>query len=281
MKSRGIQGAIVDWYGPRSGPKNDSTIQLMKEAERQGLEFGISEDAGALSDCKQRCDVTAHLISDLQYVADRFESSSAYVRFENRPALFFFGLENYPIDWRCVKQALRSRPLFFFRNSGAFTDPNADGAYAWIAPETATPNDPMALKYLERFYTKARTSSKIAMGSAYKGFDDAEAGWGKGRVIEQQCGRTWLATFAEIARFYSSKINCALSSFPRGMTTRRAPRSKAASRTASAYRAVSADTLTWNVSGPESTVDHYIVLAKRGSEWSEAAEVPTGKPYDP
>ena len=36
MISRGIQGAIVDWYGPRSGPKNDSTILLMKEAEDRG-----------------------------------------------------------------------------------------------------------------------------------------------------------------------------------------------------------------------------------------------------
>ena len=45
----------------------------------------------------------------------------------------------------------------------------------------------------------------MAMGSAYKGFDDAEAGWGKGRVIEQQCGHTWLSTFAEISRFYSVK----------------------------------------------------------------------------
>jgi hypothetical protein len=192
MISRGIHGAIVDWYGPRSGSKNDSTILLMKEAERQGLEFAISEDAGALADCKQGCDVTAHLISDLQYVADRFESSPAYVRFDGRPPVFFFGLEKYSIDWRRVKQTLRPKPLLFFRNSGAFNDPDADGAYSWIAPETVNPSDPMATKYLERFYSKAQTSNKIAMGSAYKGFDDAEASWGKGRVIDMQCGHTWL-----------------------------------------------------------------------------------------
>jgi hypothetical protein len=33
MISRGIQGAIVDWYGPNSGSKNESTNLLMKEAE--------------------------------------------------------------------------------------------------------------------------------------------------------------------------------------------------------------------------------------------------------
>ena len=66
------------------------------------------------------------------------------------------------------------------------------------------PGDPMAMQYLDRFYSKAQNSNKIAMGSAYKGFDDSEAGWGKGRVIDQQCGKTWLATFAEAGRFYSS-----------------------------------------------------------------------------
>jgi len=35
MISRGLQGAIVDWYGPDSGLKNQSTILLMKEAERE------------------------------------------------------------------------------------------------------------------------------------------------------------------------------------------------------------------------------------------------------
>jgi hypothetical protein len=51
MASRGIQGAIVDWYGPDSGSKNESTILLMKEAERQNFEFALSEDAGSLGDC--------------------------------------------------------------------------------------------------------------------------------------------------------------------------------------------------------------------------------------
>jgi hypothetical protein len=64
--------------------------------------------------------------------------------------------------------------------------------------------DPMALQYLERFYSKAQQSSKIAVGSAYKGFDDADASWGKGRVIDQRCGQTWLSTFAVVGRFYSA-----------------------------------------------------------------------------
>ena len=277
MISRGIQGAIVDWYGPRSGSKNDSTILLMKEAERQGLEFAISEDAGALSDCKQDCDVTGHLISDLQYVADRFESSPAYVRFDGRPAVFFFGMEKYPIEWRRVKQSLQPKPLFFFRNSGAFSDPDADGAYSWLAPETVNPSDPIAMKYLERFYSKAQTSNKIAMGSAYKGFDDAEASWGKGRVIDMQCGHTWLTTFSEASRFYSATHQLPALIIPTWNDYEEGTEIETGiDNCVSLQGRLNADTLSWNVSGPEDTIDHYVVLVQRGSEWTEASDLPSG-----
>src|SRR6266567_6697532 len=162
MISRGISGAIVDWYGPNSGSKNESTVLLMKEAERQNFEFGISEDVGSLAECKKRgCDVTEQLTSDLKYAAEHFEASPAYVRFDGRPAVFFFGLEKYSIDWRRVRRSLPLKPLFFFRNSGAFSNPDGDGGYAWIAPETASPADPMAMQYLDRFYSKAQSSNKI------------------------------------------------------------------------------------------------------------------------
>src|SRR5207302_3455896 len=83
MMSRGIQGAIVDWYGPNSGSKNESTKLLMQEAERGNFEFAISEDAGSLADCEKRhCDLTAQLISGLRYATQHFESSPAYLRFE-------------------------------------------------------------------------------------------------------------------------------------------------------------------------------------------------------
>ena len=107
MLSRGIQGAIVDWYGPGAGLKHESALLVMKESERQGLEFAVSEDAGALGDCEKRgCDVTAELVSDLNYAAEHLEGSPAYIRFQGRPAVFFFGLEKYRIDWRRVRQAV-------------------------------------------------------------------------------------------------------------------------------------------------------------------------------
>jgi hypothetical protein len=279
MLSRGLQGAIVDWYGPDSGVKNQSTILLMKEAERQsGFEFAISEDAGSVRECAKRgCNPTDKLISDLTYAAEHFESSPAYLRFDGRPAVFFFGLETSPIDWRRVRQSLPLNPLLFFRNSGTFTNPDADGAYAWIAPETESSADPMALQYLERFYSKGQHSNKIAMGSAYKGFNDSEASWGKGRVIDQQCGRTWLATFAEAGRFYSSSHQLPALIIPTWNDYEEGTEIETGIDNCVQVKAgISGDKLDWNISGSEDTIARYLILAQQGSEWNQVAEVPAG-----
>lgn len=278
MMSRGIQGAIVDWYGPDSGSKNKSTILLMKEAERQNFEFAVSEDAGALSECQKRgCDVTRQLISDLRFAAEHFEESPAYIRFEGRPAVFFFGLEKLPIDWRQVRESVPQRPLFFFRNSVAFSNPDSDGGYSWIAPETAGPDDPMAMKYLERFYSKAQNSNKIVMGSAYKGFDDAEASWGKGRVIEQRCGQTWLATLSEAGRFYSSRHQLAALIIPTWNDYEEGTEIESGiDNCVSVETSLSEDRLTWTITGSENTIDHFVVFAGTGREWTEAANLPSG-----
>jgi len=62
----------------------------------------------------------------------------------------------------------------------------------------------MMLSYIDGFYTAAQSSSKYTVGSGYKGFNDTLAAWGSNRIINQQCGLTWLDTFAEARRYYSS-----------------------------------------------------------------------------
>jgi hypothetical protein len=277
MISRGIQGAIVDWYGPDSGAKNESTILLMKEAERQNFEFAVSEDAGALGDCERHgCNVTDQLIHDLNYAAEHFENSPAYIRFNKRPAVFFFGLEKYPIDWNRVRHSLPLTPLFFFRNSGSFANNDADGAYSWIAPETVSATDPIATQYLERFYSKAQQSNKIAMGSAYKGFDDADASWGKGRVIDQRCGQTWLKTFELAGRFYSANHQLPALIIPTWNDYEEGTEIETGIDNCVEVKASirAGDTLVWNISGLENTIDHIALLQQKSSEWSEVAKFP-------
>jgi hypothetical protein len=117
----------------------------------------------------------------------------------------------------------------------------------------------------------------MAMGSAYKGFDDAEARWGQGRVIDQQCGHTWLSTFAETSRFYSVKNQLRALMIPTWNDYEEGTEIETGVENCVQVQGrLTGDTLSWSISGPEDTVDHYAVLAKRGSEWIEAADVRPG-----
>jgi hypothetical protein len=139
MISRGIDGAIVAWYGPDNEIVNRSTKLLLAEAERHpGFSVALSIDTGAFDPCdKQHCDVTDEMIRLLHYVEKNFESSPAYLRTNGRPLVTSCGLEKRDIDWHRVRQEARNNPLFVFRNSGGFKQPESDGAFSWVAPRNS------------------------------------------------------------------------------------------------------------------------------------------------
>jgi len=214
MVSRGLDGAIIDWYGRGNTRKisyayDESAQLLMHEAEQHpGFNFALMLDAGATRDCgKERdFDATENLIEDLNYAHRTYEGSSAYLKQDGRPVVLFFGQEKYGIDWQRVRARLAGNPILIFRNSGAFGRKESDGGFAWVAPLEVDQRDPMSLDYLDYYYrTAQRHDGEFSLGSAYKGFDDSIALWNAKRKVEQQCGQTWLRSIAEAGRFYSSQ----------------------------------------------------------------------------
>lgn len=262
MMSRGIDGAIVDWYGAEDRFKNHSTELLLAESERRSFTVAISVDKGALK-CGKRgdCDKTSELIEAMRYVAEHFGKSSAYVHVDGRPLMTFFGLEKADIDWKRVRREVPGNPLLLFRNSGGFTHDASDGAFSWLAPETVKPGDERGFDYIERFHKTAREhSNEFAMGSAYKGFDDSLASWGKGRRIAQDCGQTWLASFDELNHFYSERhqlpalIIVTWNDYEEGTAIE--PGIDDCVRIRADVRG---DRIEWDIDGPKDTIDHFEV----------------------
>lgn len=205
MKSRGITGAILDWYG--EGRMSDRVAQLLRaESEAQSFKFAITEDVGSVKAmaATSNCDVTQKVIEDLNYAVTTYAPSPAYMRIDGRPVFFFFGLEAYYVDWNRVRAEVSGNPLLIFRNSGAFTDPAPDGAFAWIALNRANPYD-INKAYLDNFYsTSLQHPERITVGVGYPGFNDSIAGWIDNRTMHRNCGRTWLASLAHAANYYST-----------------------------------------------------------------------------
>lgn len=295
MISRGVQGAIIDWYGPRSARSNQTALNLKVEAEsRQGaFEFAIQEDAGALADAATQngCDVTQQLISDLTYAANNFEGSPAYMRVNGRPVVFFFDVTKYYVDWNRVRAALPGNPLFVSRNPSGFAVPQSNGAFAWLSLNHQDPYD-IGLSYLDDFYTAAlNDTGQLAVGSVYKGFNDTLASWGTNRFMHQQCGKTWLASFVEIGKFYSATNQLPALQLVTWNDYEEGTEIETGIDSCLAVRpVVSAQTITWAIvpdpqrmqalgtlQVDESTVDHYTVfISSDGQNLMSLGDVPAG-----
>ena len=114
------------------------------------------------------------------------------------------------------------------------------------------------------------------MGSAYKGFDDADASWGKGRVIDQRCGQTWLSTFEVAGRFYSASHQLPALIIPTWNDYEEGTEIESGIDNCVEVKAsiLNGKTLVWNITGRENTIEHISVLQKSSSEWSEIGKFP-------
>ncbi|HSS97109.1 MAG TPA: hypothetical protein VLK33_08765, partial [Terriglobales bacterium] len=203
MVSRGIDGAIVDWYG--KGTTSDyATLALMKEAEtHSGFTFAIMVDKGAIQkhSCSG-CTPQQALVKHLQYVEQTYFGSPAYMRIQGKPVVTNFDVDHdYQVDWKAAGSAISSDPTFIFQNTGAFTHAMSGGGYSWVQPKT---ND-YGSSYLNNFYKTGKSHGNLqTVGASYKGFNDKLAAWSANRIMGQQCGQTWLQTFSKINGLYSS-----------------------------------------------------------------------------
>jgi PKD repeat protein len=287
MISRGLDGAVIDWYGRGEFNKNfgyydQATQGFMNEAQlHPGFNFAIMHDAVALKACAATigCDVTQTLIDDLNYANLTYSNSPAYLHYGGRPVVYFFGHEAYTIDWTLVRASVAGNPMFIFRNGSGFTKAQSSGAFSWVAPETVTSTNLMGLNYLDNYYKTAITyfPSAYSTGSGYKGFNDTLALWGTGRIIGQQCGQTWLASVAEEGKYYSTANQMlgiqlvTWNDYEEGTEIETGIDNCVAVSASVAGTAVS-----WSITGQMNTVDHFTVFASQDGEnlmW--LADVPT------
>jgi len=287
MISRGLDGAIIDWFGQGTFNTHfvyyDQSSQiLMHEAELYpGFNFAIMDDAGSLKACAALagCDLTQTLINDLTYAYNTYENSPAYLRYNNQPVVFFFGHEAYTLDWTRVRASVPGNPLFIFRNPGGFSYAQSNGGFSWVAPETVSATNSMALGYLD-YYDKTAISliPAYSLESSYKGFNDTLAAWTANRVIGQQCGATWLQTMAENGKYYSSlrqMIGVQIvtwNDYEEGTEIE-----SGIDNCVSISASVTGTVASWSITGQLNTIDHYrVFISQDGENLMWLADAPAG-----
>ena len=282
MISRGIAGAIADWHGVANASSEAATQLLKKEAEANSgqFHFAIMEDKGALGSAAvdNGCDVTDQLISDLTYIASQYETSPAYIRVNDRPLVYFFDVDAYYIDWPRVLSSVPGNPLVLLRGTNGFTKGTADGGYSWVSIQQNNPFDP-ELSLQESFFLAAQQApQRLAIGTAFKGFNDTLAAWGTNRVIDQNCGETWLQSLSQIGNFYSSGNQLTAlqiatwNDYEEGTSIE-----DGIDNCVFLIPSQSGSTISWSVNGNENTIDHYTVfISTDGTNLSPLVDVPSG-----
>ncbi len=282
MISRGFDGTILDWYGPKNTQVNQASLYLMQSAQAAGnsFTFAIMEDVGALKTCANTagCSLEQQVISDLTYVNNTFAPSSSYMRINGRPVIFFFGLEKYTLDWNTIRAGVPGNPLFIFRNAGGFTKTQSDGGFGWVSINTSNSND-IGISYLDYFYSQAlKYPLEQTFGTAYKGFNDTLAAWTANRIMNQNCGQTWLSTWAELSKYYSANNElqalqvATWNDYEEGTEIE-----SGIDNCVSVSGAMSGKVMNWSISGQENTIDHYTVfISTDGQNLMPVADVPAG-----
>lgn len=286
MMSRGIQGAVIDWYGPNKAVENGTTLLMKTEAEsREGqFVFAVMEDVGALNKCAGTtgCDVTQQLISDLTYAYNTYMVSPAYMTSNGHPLVYFFGVDKYTIDWNMVRQSVPGSPYFIFQGTSGFTHSQSNGSFSWLSVNTSNQDDE-GLAYLDNFYNTAQNyPNYLTIGSAYAGFNNSLASWAGStpKIMKQHCGQTWVDTFGRTGNHYSTTNQLYAIQLVTWNDYEEGTEIETGIDNCLAVSAATTGSIvTWSLegAGKENTVDHYTVyISNDGTNLMPLGNVPSG-----
>lgn len=99
----------------------------------------------------------------------------------------------------------------------------------------------------------------VAVGSVYAGFDDRLASWGKRRIINGNCGDTWLKTFS-VAREYQGRYS-ALQLLTWNDYEEGSEIEPGIDNCVSVRASASEGHLRWTIHGSQQTIHHFAVWA--------------------
>ena len=270
MISRGIDGAIHDWYGQGSYEDQEQLLFTAEAGKHPGFQFAIMIDKGVNGG-----NDTQSIIQHTQYIAATYFPSPAYMRINGRPVITNFGL-NSSVDWAAVAAATPGNPIFLFQDNAGFTQNSATGgSYSWVMPDD--PN--YGLDYLRDFYnTGLAYPSLITVGAMYKGFNDTIASWSANRIMDQRCGQTWLQTFAVANSLFSSANQLdaiqivTWDDYEEGTEIE-----TGIDNCVSVNATVAGTMLSWSITGSESTIDHYqVFISTDGQNLAPVGDVAAG-----
>ena len=153
MISRGIDGVIIDWYGPSS--PIDKATKAGHGRSRNPSWFHVRHHGGPGCDQVEfmfRMHRAAGAHQPLQYVEHNTSLLPLICenRVSGRDQLRHRSLLHSRLE--CRERRAGTNPLFVFQNNGGFTHALSAGSYSWVMPTTTD----YGMSYLTSFYNTGK-----------------------------------------------------------------------------------------------------------------------------
>jgi hypothetical protein len=199
MKLAGIDGVIIDWYGPDAlldyGLIHRNTEHLLQIVKKAGLKFAVMFEDQVVPKLREAGklpggDVVAYGRGLMKGVLGRWFADPAYLRTGGgAPALFVFGAGVITgSEWKQILAAAPQPGVHLFTEADR-REP-AVGGFDWPHPRQGTEG---ALREVDAFYGRARSWPE-SVPVAFPRFEDiyeqagVHASWGR---VEDRAGRTY------------------------------------------------------------------------------------------
>ena len=210
MKTAGISGVLIDWYGVNTTNKDllaiaESADVLVAAIASSGLEFAfVLEDRFATSVLEVRMNV--------RYLAATYFAHPSYARSSRtgEPYLLLFGPLTVlaPSAWTTVLEGIEPVSLITLDGKSAHVGSLADGEFGWPFADKNESERADHVAVVESFYLHAATLPH-AIGVVYPGFDDFyhEGGTEAGLFHIPYANGTTLAVTTNLARRFSDRVD--------------------------------------------------------------------------
>lgn len=185
--------------------------------------------------------VVAHMRNDMCYMNGAHWGNNAYLKSKGRPIVQVFPDEevipqtgpapswadawaqveswNNDLPGNCAEapyNADNGVPMIVFENSGGFSHQASSGSYYWIEPAgtdfvdnqfTLSISPAAQAGTLDNFLGVALAySNEQTWSNAFKGFNSSQSTWGTGRIMDQECGQTWISSFTASNQYYVGAV---------------------------------------------------------------------------
>ena len=210
-KNLGIEGFVVNWYGPHHQFEDHAYAAMQQTASENSFHTAIMYD----EDVQDPENATGAVIEDLQfayehYIGPKAPTRGAYLRFNGRPMIFIFPKGTFT-DWTRVRQAVNGwdeQPLLIYKDIPGKWTKDFDGFYAWVNPGKdgwQQNGTNWGEDYLKNFYLRMNNNfpDKLAVGAAWPGFNDSRASWSRNRRMDPRCGKTFDESLRLFRRYYT------------------------------------------------------------------------------